>query len=119
MSWQGTCGVPEVGLCVCVHQGSGHVAIIVKRVSSSGSRHCRQQGAVSVCACCSQQHKPAVVKKPPMYEHLPGGLWAKGTGQSAGGYESSWPSQNNSHAAVEGTGEINNALEGGRAGRMA
>lgn len=79
VSRQGACGVPEVGLCVCVHQGSGHIAVVVKCVSSAGSRHCGQQGAVSVCACCSQQHKPAVVKKPPMYEHLPGGLWAEGT----------------------------------------
>lgn len=38
---------------------------------------CVQQGAMSVWARCSQQHKPAVVKKPPMYEHLPGGLWGQ------------------------------------------
>lgn len=73
VSWQGACSVPEVGLCVCVCQGSEHVAIVGKYVCSTCSRHCGQQGAV--WACCSQLHKLAVVKKPPIYEHLPGRLW--------------------------------------------
>lgn len=110
--------------------GGDSVCVLVPGERTCGhSSHMRVQRADAACvaegravfvwACSSQRRKLGEAEKPPMYEHLPCDLRGGGMRCSAGSYETSLPSQDNSRTAVGGTGEINNAQGDRRAGRMA
>lgn len=62
-------------------QGSEHGHSRDMHVQCADTARIEGGSAALVWACYSQRRKPAVTKKPPMYEHLPCGHrgWGNGT----------------------------------------